>query len=310
LKWPAVNLDLPENKGLNPWVVWTRDIVTQKNNCLNLVVTGQPGKGKSWALLSFFHLLSEAMGKEFDLERSFSFRAVDFMRKVNQESFTEPGTILGLDEAGIDLHNLKYYDEMNKGLNSFLQTGRHRNYVFGLTVPYLPFLSKGVRIMMLAEWEALGWTSKNKTIIQPRHLQYNSRQDMIYRKRLMVIKDGRLQYCNKIELPKPPKKVIVEYESLKKQFTSDLFDDIVERMEGQIDKQKASVNRGRALTLKQEKILNGLKDGLLVPTIAKREGITERAVYNHMQLIQKKGISIRAVKEEGGSAVGYEVKGD
>ena len=303
VKWTMVDLDLPENKGLNPWVVYARDQVLKYNNCVNLVLVGKPGSGKSWALLSYFYEITKALGKDFNLDW-LSFKASKFMRRVSEETFSEPGTLLGLDEGGVDLSNMSYFDKLNKGMNMFLQTGRHRNYLFGITVPYLSLLSKGVRMMMLCEFEAMGWKN-NKTIVKPRILQYNSRKDKIYTKRLIVKQNGKLQFCNKIELPKPPKDIVKEYEALKKQFTHDLFENLVMQMEADEAKKEAELRKTleRPLTQLQQKIVDYLKEGLKINAIAEKMGCIEQAVYAHMKRIEKKGITFHPIKEVGSNKV-------
>jgi len=230
MKWGAVK----QIEGENVWVTFAKKQTSIKNNCINLVCTGGVGTGKSWALLSYFYLIDP----DFDLNEQAFFKAKGLMRK-----FERGGVIKGkpflFDESGIDANSSKWQDEINKGLNAFLQTGRHRNYIFGMTVPFMSFLSKGVRTLMNCHWRAEGWNSLNQTRVKPFMLQYNGDMDKFYRKRLIVKTDIGSSFCNELRLPKPPRPIVREYEKLKKEFTAELFKDIGDKIESKEDKKES-----------------------------------------------------------------------
>ncbi len=76
-----------------------------------------------------------------------------------------------------------------------------------------------------------GWTKDNECRSMPRYMEYNGDINKFYYKRLMCkFLDGSVNYIGKMLLPSPTKKLIVEYESLKKEFTSDLFTDVCARI--------------------------------------------------------------------------------
>jgi DNA-binding CsgD family transcriptional regulator len=279
--------------------------VLKRNNCVNLVNTGPPGTGKSWALLSLFNQINP----DFQLEGNWFFSAAKFMKAVKSEDH-KPGKLWGLDEAGIDLNNLNYFNELNKGLNAFFQTARHRRYIFGMTVPFLDMVSKGVRTLMTAQFRAEGWVKrKNLSIIKPFSLEYNPEYHKFYRKRLLVKCGDKITRCNKIYLPKPPKHIVREYEKRKKEFTSKLFDSIAERMDA-FEKKEERETRAmqKPLTPAQEQILEKLRDGKVVYEIAQDLGITKRAVYEFMKLLKKKGAKITPFRGMDNKVHGYKVE--
>lgn len=296
-KYPFVHY----KKGENVWVTYTKKRVFKDNNCMNLVLTGMPGSGKSWGMLSYFCLLDP----DFELEGNVFFRARNLLGALKDGNFKR-GKIWGFEECGIDANNLNYFDVVNKSLNALFQTARHRNYVFGLNLPFINMLSKGVRTLMTAQWEAQGWDKNNHTIILPRTLEYNPELDKFYKKRLVVLKDGDMSYCNKILLPKPRKDLIRDYEKIKKEFTQDLY----ERLHKEIihsDLKGQEKSNKFTLTDPQEVILGCLKEGLNAKQIQSKLNISERGMYFHFKALTNKGIVIKGVKDENNTIIRYDV---
>lgn len=297
VKYPLVHWKEKEN----PWVTYTKQRTLRHNNSLNLVVTGTTGSGKSWGLLSYFCLLDP----DFELDNNFFFRAKDLMFAIKSGYF-KSGKIWGYDEAGIDANNLNYFDVINKGLNALFQTARHRNYVFGLTLPFLNMLSKGVRCLMNAHWEAQGWNRDSKTVMIPRTLEYNGEMDKFYRKRLLVKKGEDLIYCNRILLPKPPKKITKEYEKVKSEFTQALYDKVYKEMDS-YDKKLADKSTQHLLSDREEVCLSYLKEGMTVEGVAKVMEVNKRYVYVLMRGCVKKGIVLKGLKGDNNKVIGYTV---
>lgn len=298
IKWSCVNYVKDEN----PWITFAKRQVYKKNNCINSIWTGAPGSGKSWGMLSWFSLIDP----DFTLDNNWFFKASQLMRAIKRGDYPK-GKMWGYDEAGIDCHNLRYADELNKGINAFLQTSRHRNYIFAFSVPYMSLVSKGVRVLMNANFRADGYNNKDQTIIFPRVLEYNGELDKFYKKRLLVKTKTGFDYCSRILLPKPPKKLVIEYEKIKKEFTGDLFENIADKMEQFELKQQQQISGG-LFTKRKEEILMMLKDQKNVPYICENLGITEQTIYEHIKSIQTKGVTIQAVKDQDGRVKYYDVR--
>jgi len=291
--------------GENPWVSYQKRQVLRNNNCINGILTGDPGSGKSFAMLS----MAQAIDPDFELEGNMFFKAGLMMREIKRyyEGPHKKGKMWLFDEAGIDANNLNFHDQINRGLNAFFQTARHRNYIFWMTVPHFGFVSKGVRNLMTSHFEAKGWIKEtNMTRISPRVMQYNGNNDKLYRKRLMV-KDPQstMGYCNEIHLPSPTQKIVKEYEKLKKEFTGDLFAEIASKIELQEDKKNSEV-MGKQLTEKQDAMLDLIKRDRTPQMISVIQGISLQSVYSTLELIKKKGIKIKPIKE-GSKVTGYHV---
>lgn len=222
IRWPTIYKQDDEN----PWVTYFKRQVHYKNNCINAAVTGLPGMGKSWGLI---YLLSHA-DENFSTERIF-FRASKMLRWIDRDGLKKKGCAFMFDEAGIDATNLNWWDEINKGLNAFFQTGRSGNYIFGMTVPFLSYISKGVRTLMNCKFNAEGWTQENLTKFRCHTLEYNGEVDKFYRKRLLVRDKTTSAYCNEIRLPKADIKLIKEYEKMKIEFKKNLYSGIAKKLE-------------------------------------------------------------------------------
>jgi len=300
-KWPAVKFVEKEN----PWVSYFKKQIFERNNCINAVALGSPGSGKSYLTLSLCHMFDP----DFELEGNVYFKAGHMFKDIKDWVYkgTKPGKIWVLDEAGISANSMNWQDEINKGLNAFFQTARHRNYFFFATVPYLNFLSKGVRTMMGCEFKADGYNKKNQTIVHPKVIQYNPEIDKIYKKRLLVLKDRDSILCNKILIPKPPVKIIREYEKMKQEFTADLFGNINSAIEAYEHKKRVKADPS-CLTTKQEKIVDMIKEGKTVQQMQESMGLHHiTGVYVYMQALKKKGFNIKA-KRDGDIVTGYTIE--
>ena len=270
----------------NPWVTYAKQQVYRKNNCINLVVTGEPGSSKSWSLMSYLH----ACDPTFNIDRVF-FKGAPFMKFLNGEGLTR-GKAVMFDEAGVEMYSLNWQNEINRGLNALFQTMRHKNYIFGMTVPYMSFLSKGVRTLMNTKFQTMGWSTKTgNSKVLPRKLEYNSDKDKIYKKRLIVKTKKGTSYCDFIELPAPPKELIKDYESMKKEFTTKLYDDIQESLESYEVKKKLTIYKDKPdyLPPRSKLYVEGYKEGLSTDEIATKYDIDRRVVQKMRQLVEAKG---------------------
>lgn len=228
--WPRV----VKVEGEHPWVTYAKEIIYEENGCMNLFTVGKPGKGKSWGTLSYFCQIDP----DFDVDEQVTFRADKMLDILDREHFVKGKPRL-FDESGIDLYNLNWRDHLNKGLNHFLQTHRSINYILGMTVPFLSFISSPVRKLMTHKWTAHGWKG-NKTILSGLEMEWNDDKKDFYKKRL-IVKDeatGYDQFCNEIHMPPPPKKIVTRYEQLKKIFQDEVKAEIREGVETQKLRQK------------------------------------------------------------------------
>lgn len=280
----------------SPWVTYAKQQVYRKNNCINLVVTGEPGSSKSWSLMSYL----SACDPSFNIDRVF-FKGAPFMRFLNSKGLTR-GKAVMFDEAGVEMYSLNWQNEINRGLNALFQTMRHKNYIFGMTVPYMGFLSKGVRTLMNTRFQTMGWSTKTgKSKVIPRRLEYNQEKDKIYKKRLIVKSKKGMSYCDFIELPAPPKELIKDYEQMKKEFTEVLYSDIQESLENFETKKKLTIFKERPdyLPPRSKLYIDGYREGLSTQEIAEKYSIDPRVVRKMRQIVEAKGYYIFKPQNNG-----------
>ena len=230
IEWPTVKL----KDGENPWVSYFKQQTIRKNNCINAIATGMPGKGKSWGMI---YLLSQT-DPSFNIDRIF-FRASKMLKWIREGNLTKnKPTSFMLDEAGIDASSARWWDEVNRGLNSFFQTSRSSNYCFGMTVPFVTLISKGVRNLMNVRFYADGYKDKYTIFKRAFTLEYNDDMNKTYRKRLWVRKKDGGAFCQGMKLPKADKKLLDEYEKRKEVFKLDTYGDIERKLEAYERKEK------------------------------------------------------------------------
>lgn len=286
-KWPTVNFN---EEDANPWITWFNKQVLKRNNCINAITTGLPGTGKSWSNLSLLCLRNP----DFDVNEQCFFYASKMTKAFNKEDFfNRKGKEIMLDEAGIDLSSTNWRNAINKGIHAFFQTARHRNYIFMMTVPHIGFVSKSIRTLMTCQFTTNGWTSDNLTKTVPRIIEYNGEKDKFYKKRLIVKKDGLLQYCDEIRVPKPPKKIVEEYEKIKREFTTKLFGKIENKIKFyETMEQKETYN----LSWREFNIYNfirgGGKTGRSIEDIQEELKLEKRQVQASIHEMNKKGVKV------------------
>lgn len=293
-RWPRIRY-VP---GENPWATYFKRQTLKRNNCINCIVTGGVGSGKSWATLSQKH----AIEPDTALQECFFFKAGDFFQALLEYYTKNPkwkrGKFWALDEAGIDLDALSYYNDLNRGMARWIQTSRHRNYILMMTVPQMRLVSKSVRTIMNVHWKADGWIpKKNETKIIPRVIEYNDEYDKIYKKRLMIMKEKGNSYVNQINLPKPPQKVVKEYEKLKTEFTTELMIDVAHKIK-EHEESMLEKSSKHELTARQKEILSHLKRGLIIREIGKELSVDRSIIGRQIALMRKKGLKITPVKEK------------
>ncbi len=291
---PFVQYNPPEN----PWITHFRTQVYKRNNCVNCIAVGKPGSGKSWGVLSIVSELQE----DFQLKGNWFFKVGDFMKAVKDYYATDQdykkGKIWVLDEAGVDLNNISHFDQLNRSMNIFFQTARHRNYFFFGTVPFLSFISKGVRKLTTSILRCEGWNSDNKTIFLPRILEYNDEIDKFYKKRLLVRTEQGMKICNKIKIHKPNIKLVRQYEKLKARFTTDLYEQEAQKIEAYEDKQQKKFF-GSQPTLSQLKVLEAIQEGKTIIQTARDLQIPTPKVHRHMESLREKGYEFEEKENYG-----------
>ncbi len=283
IEWPTIKLR--ENE--HPWVSYFKQQTLVKNNCINAACTGMPGKGKSWGLI---YLLSQA-DPTFNVDRIF-FKASKLLNWVGEGNLTkQKPTAFMLDEAGIDAANVRWWDEVNRGLNAFFQTSRSSNYIFGMTVPFITLISKGVRNLMNVRFYADGYRKDHTIFKRGFVLEYNDDMDKTYKKKLYVIRKGGGLFCQGLKLPKADVELLKEYEKRKESFKLQTYQSISEKLKIYEEKEKIKLSgsNGSVLLKRQQEYYDLRWGGKNRFEVCEILGIGERSAQELERRIRQRG---------------------
>lgn len=275
---------LREGEAVKPtWVRYVHSRIRKNKNFICLI-SGPTGSGKSWTALSIAMQLDPTFGPE-----RITFGLKGLMNLINQgEGNLRPGSVFIWDEFQQEGNSRSWQSLTNRLLNSLLSTFRHKRFVLLITSPFSDFIDSNARKLLHSEFLITGINYDNKTArVQPQLLQYNSRKQKTYYKYLRV--KGRFGYVplRWWDVEAPPKWIIDVYEKQKTEFTKNLNKSI----EKQIDEaERKTIDTRKHLTTKQEEVLEVLAqtEGNVqkaVPLL----GISERAIYFHIEAAEKKG---------------------
>lgn len=297
----GITLGKPKEKY---WVSYIKTRIKQNKNFLGFI-SGPTGSGKSWSSLS----IGESLDPDFTIDRVV-FNGRELMRLINNGDL-KSGSVIVFEETGVEMNNKNWASVTNKMLNFLMQTFRHKNYVLIMNSPYMDFVDASTRKLFHAELRTLSIDAKkNVCKLKPQLIQYNSRRQKFYYKRLRVIKPEGVLPVDVWTVEKPSRELIKAYELKKTAYTDELNRDILEELEFAHEKniqKKERLSKREELTAIQEETLEMLKEGLTVDQIAASRGRAPQVVRKTMDLIRNKGFVINPVKE-GSRVVAYEVQ--
>ena len=189
------------------------DTVFQKrlseNRNLNLLITGKVGGGKSYAGLSIGHFIDP----KFTLN-NVVFSVTDLYKLLDKNP-PEPGSVVLLDEAGIDASNLESMSTTSKALGTLLQTTRYLKLCMILTVPNVNFIVKQSRLLadFLLKHEE-GQEVGEFSILEP--MESEDSKDVEFIPYRTQNRNGREQIIESVSFPLPPAFLTNEYEGIRK----------------------------------------------------------------------------------------------
>ena len=263
------------------------------------VITGSTGSGKSYSALR----LGEKIDENFNAD-NICFNARQFMDLVNGKTKElHKGSVILFDELQVTMSNLDFQTLQSKLINYVLQTFRHRNFILIVTTPHFNFLNATARKLFHSRLETQSIDYNRKIIkLKPLLLQVNQLTGDIYQKYLRIWnkEDGVMPLTN-LELGLPSQELIDAYEEKKNRFTTELNESINRDLNKLESKESF-----KALTIKQQEIINHVKEGLRIPDIANLMGASERIIYKQIELISKKGYELTAIKQ-GKEVIRYEI---
>lgn len=267
------------------WIKYIKNRIAKNKNFL-CFISGQTGSGKSWSSLS----IGESLDSDFNISHVV-FRGIELMDLINSGKL-HPGSVIVFEEAGIEMNARNWQSVTNKMLNFLLQTFRHRNFILLFNSPYMDFVDASTRRLFHAEFQTQGIDFKQeKTILKPQLIQYNSRIQKFYYKRLRVRTKGVVVPINIWRINKPSDSLIKAYEEKKRLFTNRLNKEIYEELEILHHKRK------KELTEIQQDIVELLKKGKNVEEIAKERGRALSSIYACIRQLKRKGLNINPIFE-------------
>jgi len=111
--------------------------IYKENSNLNILITGEPGSGKSYAALR--------IACEFDPffvdDPIIVFSVADYIKEITGDRLKKGRAII-FDEAGVGISKRQWYSVLNQAVNSTFQTMRSMNFLTILTSPFSDFIDK------------------------------------------------------------------------------------------------------------------------------------------------------------------------
>lgn len=273
----------------------------KKNKNFMAVICGQTGSGKSYWALKWAEITQPLLnGSQFTAQQV-CFKGSDLMRAINSGNYP-PGSIFIWDEAGVGMSSRDFQSVVNKMLLYMMQTIRHRNYIFILTVPSFSFIDAGARKLIHSHgiMEGIDYR-QNTSTCKLRMISTNEMTGKTYAKMLRVTRNGVKRKIASLTLGIPSKELLKEYEKYKSAFTTELNKRIQSELE-RVEENNLPKTK-KDLTPRQEEVLEQIKAKKDLDAIAAELQVTKDALYRTMGQIKKKGYSFKPVKE--GSKVKY-----
>lgn len=213
-------------------IEYIKDRVMKKNKNFLMLFVGPTGSGKSYSALR----LAEMLDENFDINRV-CFKAKDFMNCINalversEKGEEIKGYVLLWDEFGVEHNAREFMTISNRVINYFFQTSRHLNLIVLMSVPLLSFVDSSTRKLCHAVAEMQGINSHDKTAsVKVKMLQTNVMTGKEYPKYLRYRKNSKTYKCKKLKFKLPSKKLLEEYEKKKKEFTTQLNIEIMNKL--------------------------------------------------------------------------------
>lgn len=286
-------IDRPKEKY---WISYIKSRVlnTKKNKNFLGFISGETGSGKSWSSLS----IGEDCDPEFNVDRVV-FSGFELMTLINSGKLKR-GSAIVFEEVGVEMSNREWASVTNKMINYLIQTFRHQGFILIMNSPFMDFLDSATRKLFHAEMQTAGINLETQeTRLKPLLIQYNSKKEKFYYKRLKVITKEGILPISVWNVPKPSSKLIEEYEVKKKAYTSKLNKNIMKELKIVEDKkqEKDKEQKQEELTEKQTMIYEMSKEGLKPIDISIKLKKHISVIHFHLRAIEKKGFKIPKANE-------------
>lgn len=282
------------------------DRVEKRNKNFFMIFCGPTGAGKSYSALR----LAEMLDDTFDVNRV-CFKPIEFMNSVNdlvarsEKGEIIRGKVILWDELGASHSAREFMTISNRLINYFFQTSRHLNLIILVTVPLLSFIDSNTRKLSHSIAEMIGINSHDKTAsVKIKMLQVNTLTSKEYPKYLRYRREGRTFVSKRMKFKLPSPTLREAYEIKKKDFTTQLNKEIMNKLL----KNEAKENRDvKALTDSQQRVAELLsKYG--PEQVADKLGVDIRSIYAYKTDITKKGYVFKPVWKDK-HIIYYDIEG-
>lgn len=288
------------NKGIGYFNSYILQRIKNNKNFI-ACITGSTGSGKSWSALRE----GEVLDPNFNID-NVCFSGQQFMDLINGKvKDLRKGAYIVFDEIQVTMGHLDYQSLQSKLLNYVLQTFRHRNFILFMTSPNFNYINKTARLLFHSRMETVSIDKNKKQVkLKPYLIQVNQKKGEPFEKWLRVYtKEYGIVPLKVLRVGMPSDNLIKAYEEKKSQFTEELNKGITKDL-----KRLNNGEEPKELTIKQEEIVLLLKKGLTIPQIAEKINREIQTVYEHLDLIKKKGVSITPIYNDK-KVINYEVVG-
>lgn len=266
---------------------WIKHRIQQNKNAI-IMINGATGSGKSWSALSLGIETAEKLNTPFTVADNVAFTFTDMLRKTQLPQNQEAGTVFVFEEVGATgggAASRDWQSKANRFFFSWAQTIRHRNQVLIFTTPMFTFLDAGTRTLVHMMLIMSGINRQAKVgYASPYVLQTNPKTGKLYTKRLRFKNsDGKWIRLDRQSFKQPSDNMIVAYEKVKTQYTTDLVQSIIDEEDKQKEKERKKDHNIAIKEYNLRKTEELVAKGLTIKEIAKELGKSSRTIDNYVK---------------------------
>jgi len=207
------------------WVTYIKGRIKRHKNFLGFI-SGQTGSGKSYCSLR----IGEECDPKFDISRVV-FSGIELMTLINSGKLKR-GSCIVFEEMGVEANNKNWNSTTNKMLNFLMQTFRYKGFIIIMNSPFMDFVDSSTRKLFHAEFSTVNINLDTKEVVLKPHLiQYNSRQQKFYYKRLKVVSNGMKMPIDYWNVGLPSKELLENYDEKKNAYSDKLNKKIMDELQ-------------------------------------------------------------------------------
>lgn len=258
----------------NPILDSVRARLWRKNKNWIAAIVGGVGSGKSWSALS----IAEYIDRNFTVDNVF-FSIKDFVTAIDENKIKK-GSCAVIDEAGVQWGSRDFMRQHNRDMSYLFQVMRFLNFGLIMTTPSLYLIDKHGRDITHAVFKTKGISYETGVCkLEVKIIDFNPMTGKSYPKFPRIIVNGEKRKADIMEICKPGKELVRDYEKKKKEFATGLVREIRGRMDAQ-PKQR---------DIKKPAILADIVKGKLSTTdLAKKHDVSKRYVFDIKEMMKNK----------------------